>query len=85
MCIGILITSVITLATVDDIYGSDNVELSREDRDRYRVVAGWLMGVAIADIILQVIMAIVQGCIITADTRKKIQCIMPLIPVSSTL
>ena len=56
---GVLISCVTTLLTVDDLFGeADNDSEAGEDRDTYNAVAGWLIFVSIAGIISQVLLMV---------------------------
>jgi len=57
-CLGVLIVSAITLATINDIFLYSE---SASNEGRYRGVAGWLLFVGIAGLIVQAITSVLQG------------------------
>ena len=61
-CLGILIASAVALNNIDEFF--EDVEDDTDDadnRDQYRGVAGWLLFVAIAGIVVQIVMVIVRA------------------------
>ena len=57
-----MIACAVSLSAIDDAFGGadDDTDLA-DDRDRYNGAAGWLLFVAIAGIIIQIIMLIVRA------------------------
>ena len=61
-CLSILITSVVALSNIDEFF--EDVEddtYDSDNRDQYRGVARWLLIVAIAGIVVQIVMVIVRA------------------------
>lgn len=70
ICLGVLITSTVALSTIDLLYsGIDGDSEVATDRNRYRGVAGWLLLIGIAGMIVKVIMMIIWG-LHSAKTSK---------------
>ena len=61
-CLGVLIASAVALSNIDEFfeYVPDDTDAA-DDRDQYRGVAGWLLFVAIAGIVVQAVMTIVRA------------------------
>ena len=55
-----MIASTATLSTIDDVFPVYISGDDKEDRDRYRCVAGWILFVSIAGMISQAIMLIIR-------------------------
>lgn len=60
--LGVLIASAVALSNIDEFF-EDVPEDSdfEDDRDQYRRVAGWMLAVAIAGIIIQAVLTIVRA------------------------
>ena len=61
-CLGVLIASAVALSNIDSFFedASEDSDFA-DDRDRYRGVAGWMLFVAIAGIVIQAVMTIVRA------------------------
>ena len=61
-CLGVLIASAVALSNIDAFFENfpEDSEFS-DDRDRYRGVAGWMLFVGIAGIVVQAVMTIVRA------------------------
>ena len=59
LCFAVLVASAITISTLDDIVGDS--DSTTDEEQRYRGVAGWLVFLGVAGLIIEVIMVIFRA------------------------
>ena len=62
LCIAVLVASAITISTLDDVFDDvfEDIYSGYLER-RYRGVAGWLVFLGVAGIIIEIVMVIFRG------------------------
>ena len=61
LCVGVFIASAVALSSINGLQTFNDDSEAREDSDRYRAVAAWLLFVGITGTIIQVAMVIIRA------------------------